>query len=294
MIELTLPIPRINDDPSDFQKLAQLWEQVRNAGDGVQVHFDFTQCGFLRPNAVVFLGGLVRIINDRGGKARLDVSTMQQGVRANLEINGFAYAMGANLSPWKGNSIPYREDSFQDENGIVEYLKKNWLGRGWINISPNLMNAIASQMWEIYTNAFDHSGSGVGVLSCGQYFPKRRELVLAVADFGVGIPSNVRIHKEDPILSGKCAMQWAFTRGTSTAKKLGPRGMGLDLLKEFIRVSQGGLAIYSHDGYARITKDGEFYQDLPVFFEGTLVQVTLRCDDIYYSLSNEADPAPYF
>jgi len=294
LTELTLQIPRINDDPADFRTLAQLWEQVRVAGDGVEVRFDFSQCGFLRPNAVVFLGGLARVIGDRGGKARFDVATMRGDVRTNLEQNGFAHAMGADLPPWKGNSIPYREDFQQDEDGVVEYLKDNWLGRGWVNVSHELVNAIAGQMWEIYANAFEHSGSRVGVLSCGQYFRQRRELVLAVADFGVGIPSNARFHAGNAELSGEEAMQWAFVRGTSTAQKPGPRGMGLDLLKDFMRVSHGVLVIYSHDGYARIDERGETYQNSPAFFEGTLVQVTLRCDDTYYSLSNEVDSAPYF
>lgn len=294
MIELTLPIPRINDDPSDFKTLAQLWEQIRVAGDGVKVHFDFTNCDFLRPNAVVFLGGLARIILSRGGKVHFNVPSMSSYVRTNLEQNGFAHKMGDYLPPWKGNSIPYREDIDQDKNGIVEYLKRNWLGRGWIKISHELTNAIASQIWEIYANAFEHSSTQVGIFSCGQYFKSRKELVLSIADFGVGIPSNVRFYTNIETLQANKAMQWAFTRGTSTATKTDARGLGLDLLKEFIQVSQGRLAIYSHDGYAHISKDGEFYENLPVFFEGTLVQVTLRCDDRYYSLSNEVNSAPYF
>lgn len=294
MTELTLYIPRINDDQADFRTLARLWEQIRVAGDGIDVCFDFTQCDFLRPNAVVFLGGLARMIDHRGGNARIDTATIRGAVRTNLEQNGFARAMGANLPPWRGNSIPYREDFHQDENGVVEYLKVNWLGRGWVNVSHELSNVIASQMWEIYANAFEHSGSRVGVLSCGQYFRNRGELVLAVADFGVGIPSNVRFYTGNSALPGGEAMKWAFTCGTSTAQKAGPRGMGLDLLKEFVWVSKGVLVIYSHDGYARIDERTEIYQNSPAFFEGTLVQVTLRCDDTYYSLSNEADSAPYF
>lgn len=291
---LTLQIPRINDTFADFQTLAQLWEQVRIAGDQVDVQFDFTRCDFLRPNAVVFLGGLVRTVIDRGGKVHLNVATIKRNVRTNLEQNGFAHAMGADLPPWTGNSIPYREDRDQDEDGIAEYLKVNWLGRGWVGVSHELTNAIVGRMWEIYANAFEHSGTRVGVISCGQHLPKRRELLLAVVDFGVGIPSNARFYSGNATLSGDAAMQWAFTFGNSTAQKPGPRGVGLDLLKEFIKATHGKLVIFSHDGYASIDEQGETYQNLPAFFEGTLVQVTLRCDDTYYSLSNEVDSAPYF
>lgn len=296
MTILTISVPRINDQLSDFSTLASIWRQVMDAGDGAEVHFDFSHCDFLRPNAVVFLGGLARLMQQRGGVPRFLSGTMQNWVRTNLFQNGFAAAMGENVSSWQGNSIPFREDPWEDKTAIVDgYLKPLWLGRGWVNVSRLLTNAISGQMWEIYANAFGHGESPVGALSCGQYFPKRHELVLAVADFGVGIPSNARLHG-NPNFTGKEAMEWAFYPGTtSIPHSTGtPRGMGLDLLREFIRVSQGVLAIYSHDGYARIDGSGEIYQNLPAFFEGTLVQVTLRCDDTYYSLSNEVDSAPYF
>jgi uncharacterized membrane protein len=89
-------------------------------------------------------------------------------------------------------------------------------------------------------------------------------------------------------------MRWAFVRGTSTARSLSPRGIGLDLLKDFIRKNGGQLEIYSHDGYARIDAAAENYQNLPVYFEGTLAQARLHCDDKYYALSNELSSEPYF
>jgi hypothetical protein len=108
-------------------------------------------------------------------------------------------------------------------------------------------------------------------------------LVLAVADFGVGIPSNARWHGNSNF-TGKEAMELAFYPGTTSASHStgAPRGMGLDLLKSFIRVNHGTLTIYSHDGYACIDGSEEIYQTPPVFFEGARVQVTLRCDDTYY------------
>jgi len=291
---LTIYVPRLNDELCDFNSLANIWKQVIAAGDSVEVTFDFSQCNFLRPNAVVFLGGLARMIHSRGGTARFLIDTLQQAVQLNLLQNGFANAMGAGSPQWQGNSIPYREYFEPDKNGVIQLLTNDWLGRGWINVSQNLANEIVGRMWEIFANAFEHSNSPVGIYCCGQYLRKRKELLLAVADFGVGIPSNVRIFEGQPNMSAQTAMQWALTLGKSTSRLQGPRGVGLDLLKEFVKATHGRLAIFSHDGYASIDESGETYQNLPAFFEGTLVQVTLRCDDTYYSLSNEMDSAPYF
>ena len=297
MTALTIFVPRLNDAHDDFIAMARMWREVDAAGDGAEVNFNFSRCWFLQPNAVVFLGGLARMIDHRGGRARFLVGTMIDRVRVNLMQNGFAHALGAETAPWQGNSIPYREYFTQDENGIAHDLRQNWLGRGWISISTALANEVVGQMWEIFANAFEHSDTPVGVYSCGQYFKNRRVLTLAVADFGVGIPSNVRFHLGRPDLSAADALRWAFQRGTSTSTRTGPRGVGLDLLKELVRTNNGAMLVYSHDGRASIDHRGETYENSQPFFEGTLVQIRLLCDEMHYMLSNEAaarNSAPFF
>ncbi|MBK7236351.1 MAG: ATP-binding protein [Sterolibacteriaceae bacterium] len=297
MTALTIVVPRLNDAHADFMAMAHIWRQVDAAGDGAEVSFDFSHCGFLQPNAVVFLGGLARMIGHRGGKSRFLVGTMIDRVRVNLLQNGFGHAMGAETTAWAGNSIPYREYFAQDEDAIVQDLRQNWLGRGWLSVSPALADEVIGQMWELFANAFEHSDTPVGVYSCGQYFWRRRILTLAVADFGVGIPSNVRLHLGQPELSAADALRWAFQRGHSTSQRGGPRGVGLDLLKELVRKTNGAMLVYSHDGRAHIDQRSETYENSGPFFEGTLVQIRLLCDDKPYMLSNEAaakSAAPFF
>ena len=296
-MELTIEVPRLNDAHSDFVSMAHIWSQIDAAGDGVEVSFAFSRCGFLQPNAVVFLGGLARIIGHRGGKAHFLVGTMEESVRVNLLQNGFGHAMGAEEAPWQGNSIPYREYFIGDEDAVVQDLRQHWLGRGWINVSTALANEVVGQMWELFANAFEHSNTPVGVYSCGQYFWRRRVLTLAVADFGVGIPSNVRLYLGEPTLSGADALRWAFQRGHSTRVRSGPGGMGLDLLKELVCKTNGAMLVYSHDGCALIDQRGERYENFAPFFEGTLVQIRLLCDDKHYMLSKEVaatSPSQFF
>ena len=166
-------------------------------------------------------------------------------------------------------------------NDIMDYLTYNWIGKGWVQVSPRLRDAIVGRMWEIYNNAFEHSGTQIGVFSCGQYFKGYSDLVLSVVDFGQGIPANVRgffrQHAgEDQVskLSGASCLKWAFQAGNTT--KIGePAGSGLDLLKDFIRVNQGKLEVYSNDGYALINKERERYENRGLSFEGTLFHITL-------------------
>jgi hypothetical protein len=151
-------------------------------------------------------------------------------------------------------------------------------------------------MAEIYLNAFDHGQSPIGVFSCGQHFPKNHELNLTIVDFGVGIPSNVRLFKAGSIepeeLSAAKCMEWAFQRGTST--KPGGRGIGLDLIQDFVRLNKGRLEMFSHEGYV-VIEDGKIsFAERKSFFEGTLVNISLRCDESYYCLASELNNEPLF
>ncbi len=288
--QTVLQIPWINDARADFEAMFNLWRRAN--GDSLNVLFDFSQCGFLRPNAVAFLGGLARLIESRMGEVVFDWNTLRHsGVMTNLLQNGFAHAFGHSSPGWKGHSIPYREDRILNPNDIMDYLTGDWLGQGWVLVSQRLRDAIVGRVWEIYNNAFEHSNSRIGVFSCGQHFQNRNELVLSVVDFGLGIAANVRnFLRDDPRaaqLSAAGCLRWAFQSGNTTRPNGMARGLGLDLLKEFVRVNHGKLEVYSNEGYALINEKGEYYENLPWVFEGTIFHIMFQCDERYYHLANE-------
>jgi hypothetical protein len=282
-------VPRLGDRPRDFDWLFRTWHDLQTAT--VDVEFDFSKCGFIGQSAVAFIGGLARLMESRGVTVRFLTRTMRPAVKANLQQNGFLHSFGHGRSGWPGNSIPFREDLEEDPHGYVEYLEKKWLGRGWVGVSDGLRDAIVSRVGEAYTNVFQHSKSPVGVCSCGQHFPKMHLLKLALVDFGVGIPSSVRLFLErdrnfqPEQLPAKTCMEWAFQSGTSTLP--GGRGLGLDLLTSFVVINGGQMEIFSHEGHALVTKIGVAFLNRPVYFEGTLVNILLRCDEREYYLKSE-------
>lgn len=291
-------IPTINDNSWDFEQLFSIWSQTNEYFE--EVRFNFFGCNFLRPNAVAFLGGLARLIESRMGSVVFDWSTLPThgAVITNLCQNGFAGAFGYPSSSWDGNSIPYREDRALDMNGIMDYLTFNWIGKGWVYVSNRLRDAIVGRMWEIYNNAFEHARSEIGVFTCGQHFTRKNELILSVVDFGHGIAANVRNYlSHDPRaekLTAASCLHWAFQRGTSTLPNGIARGVGLDLLKEFVRVNHGKLEVYSNEGYGIIDENGERFQNCSISFEGTIFHITLRCDENLYQFADEAqDDMPF-
>jgi hypothetical protein len=89
-------------------------------------------------------------------------------------------------------------------------------------------------------------------------------------------------------------LKWAFQPGTTTREEDVCGGMGLDVLKAFVKTNQGKLEIYSYEGYALIDQSVEQYSESRVSFEGTLANISLRCDEACYQLASECDSGPLF
>jgi len=56
---IKLNVYTLNEADGSYGQLFRLWREA--SGDGLDVQFDFTGCGFLMQNAVAFLGGLARL-----------------------------------------------------------------------------------------------------------------------------------------------------------------------------------------------------------------------------------------
>lgn len=283
-----ISIKNLNQSPEDIDDLIR----VRNFVTSRQfMIFDFKDCNFLGPTAVVVLGAIFFEMKKKGLGFYINWASMNRKVLTNLCQNGFARSHNYSYAPWTGNSIPYRQDVFNDSNDILSHLTEKWLNRNWIKFSDKLRYAIAGRVWEMYANAFEHSGTKSGVFSCGQNFHTKKDLVLSVVDFGLGIPFKIRTFlatQGSNELSDADCLKWAFESGNTTEVKAGiPRGLGLDLLREFVYLNHGSLEIYSGFGYASVDKNGLIFKNRENFFQGTLVQLKIICDDRIYKFKSE-------
>lgn len=292
---MVINIPSLGDEGDDFLTLFDIVKKARNAEYDVKC--EFSSCNLLKPNAVALLGGMARQVQSQGKKIEFVWPTLKcASIRKVLCQNGFYSFFGETSSESLQNTIPYREDVNMNMNSIMDYLTDYWIGRGWVHVSLELRNAIVGKVWEIYNNAFEHSDTEIGVFSCGEHIGD--DLILTVIDFGKGIPNKVRdFFSGEPRIrdfDSTVFTKWAFQRGNSTRMNEGvARGLGLDFLKEFIMLNHGKLEIYSNDCYVIIDDTGIKYNLLENSFEGTVVHITLRCDENLYKFKHELNPQYY-
>jgi hypothetical protein len=286
--EHSIYVPTIASGKGD--ELGQLVTLRDTIPPGANVAFDFSLCGRLPLNAVVFLGGLATLIRNQGGTVKARPQTMKRKLREELEENGFLAHLGIGNGVFATGALPFEHHAKLDKSRVMHYLEHKWLGGGIIKLSEELRTAIMGNTWEVYQNAFDHSDTPIGIVNCGAFDKKHRRLQLSVMDFGVGIPENIRRHRPPQPIDPRGAMRWAFANGTSTkAETVGySRGLGLHLLKEFVKVNSGFMEVFSNEGYARISKGGESYRRRSFNFKGTLVHISLSADEAFYCFDHEA------
>lgn len=285
-----IKIPNINELSADVEFIAALFSCLKHPHASI-FYLDFAHCKFLGPFAVAALGAFIRSAIDHGKSAPILWQTLDRKVLSNLCQNGFAGSFGHTSPPWGGNSVPYKEYKVQDLNSIMSYLNDNLLKKDWINFDENVKEAICGRLWEIFANAFEHSKSLVGVFSCGQQYPVKKQLVLSVVDIGVGIPNKVRnFLDESPRtneLRDHVCLQWAFRSGNSTAATVRvKRGLGLDLLREFVAINNGSLEIYSGKARAVADRNGLAFEETRTFFPGTVVNFRMLCDGRVYKFAS--------
>lgn len=313
-------VPTIKNDENGYKKLLKLANQIF---ENPVRHFDFnfSQCSRLDHNAVVMLGALAHYVDShnemkpnllaiqpltvvkKAGVMFL-VTTMTSIVRDSLEENNFlSHFTSTDFSYESGSYIGYREHTSNlDADSIVEHLENEWLSADKLNLSSKLKSAIVSRILEIYLNAYGHGiklqqHHALGVYSCGQYDRKTKQLHMSVLDFGLGIAQNVK--NSVGIENSVEALKWAVTKGNSTKtdsiSEDIPRGLGFDLLNQFVTINNGKLFIYSNDVVA--SSDGSGGMNISAhknYLSGTLVSITIHCDDRFYFFASEPKNPPFF
>lgn len=269
---ITMPYTlNINEDA--YQFLGKLQYDIYSCVEN-SVILDFSQCIFSHTAFTAYFGAL-RALSQKWGKS-VTFNTVEGNVRKYFLKSGlYDYFAPSNVNHINGNSIPFAKVNLDDES-LVNYIG-NILDLAPITLSAKCSDLLFKNIYEIFTNAVEHSNSHYGVFACGHWMPQKKKLVFSVCDTGIGIPRLIK--QKNPNFSSIQALDWALKSGNST-KQLSdgvPRGLGLSDLKAFIKLNNGSLNIFTNDVYYNCSTN-ETTASLRYDILGTLITITITAD----------------
>ncbi|WP_449426847.1 hypothetical protein [Rhodanobacter umsongensis] len=287
MDEKRIYVPSVPLDADLGVVFETFWREIRTVPPKSRVTFDFRECKELRAAGLVMIAGAYGIIRIKNRASfRLDIKSMRSHVYEAFNISGCGGYLGI-CDPVLGKA-PFRHDLTDRYDDVIDYLKDVWLSRIGFTVSKEVQSELVGKVAEVYANAFEHGQSQQGVFSCAEVLPEDAGLQLVVADFGVGIPHNAEQAIGEPV-SGEEAMRWAFTEGNTTLAltQRYPRGLGLTLLSDLVKLNDGCLELFSYSGHSRVTSNGQSFRTVDNLLPGTIVSLRLKPDGKHYYFDHE-------
>lgn len=151
---------------------------------------------------------------------------------------------------------------------------------------------------EIFNNIFDHSESVITGYSLTEYFPEKELFVIAVCDFGVGIPKKINDYLEsldEKKLESSKALKRALEFGFSTKTKSHNRGFGLDTILSLMEALKGEILIISNDVYYRKEAGKEpTIKIMDISYPGTNIVIYLDASKLEHIEEQDQDETNVF
>lgn len=126
---------------------------------------------------------------------------------------------------------------------------------------------------ELFQNILDHAQAHGNAFFAICYHEERKEIEIAICDFGVGIPYTLREQYPDSCK----ALQRSLVPGVTARTHKHNRGLGLDNIVSTM-TSKDTMRILSNDALLFKSQNKEEVVPLPYDFKGTLIDFTISTD----------------
>lgn len=272
-------------NPASYGQLGIFEKQIKLCSENVAT----IKVKFLRPYGIAFLHQI--LINELYENSEKKLHSTYPDANQYLKQCGFEFlhkkAKCQNEYPQE-NIIKLnlvKSGSINEDEKITQWIEKNIL-RFIPKLTPALEKKIVENLWEIISNSLIHSNCRSGVSICGQFYPQKGYFEVAFCDKGLGIAKVVKSHNyiKEAEEDYKCII-WATQEGTTTKPKDRSGGLGLYILREFIRLNKGALQIISGSGYFGNTDDiNPVPNRLKNYINGTIVNLRIIFDQNLYSI----------
>lgn len=266
-----------------FSWLVETFKNIRNEKFS-DIIFDFKFCNWFEANLCAVLGAIChRATQNINNVKFVNFSLPIQSI---FSKNEFLKYFGDRWTSFDVNrtTIKYRRYKSSEQSLFKKYLDDELLSmEDMPNMSELLKKKINESIFEIFENAVTH-GASEYVFSCGQYYPQKTppRIDFTIVDLGKGIKANVNEYLEKN-LNGVETIKWAVKESNTTKKGNTPGGLGLKLIRNFLRINRGEIQIVSADGFWQQDKNNIiFAASFNKNFAGTIVNLEFNIDKKTY------------
>lgn len=281
--EIYIP-ERLDGDYRNILKLFQEFSNIDNKlENGDEIIFNFENTRWIDAEMTTFLAMIFDHVVRSGVKVYANLNNMSLKTKELLLKNGFLTHFGiqGKIEDTYNTTIRFFKSNIDNADSIDRYIYEELFSSISQKTSPDFLNEIYENLWEIIHNVIDHSKSSY-LYMCGQHYPrkpfgtKNGMVSFAISDIGIGLLENIK--SKVKIQGDREAFQWAFEEGTTTKEKL-DGGLGLFEIKDKLS-DKGRVLVVANQGYYKISKNGaETFKPFPFDIPGTLVVITLFLDE---------------
>ncbi len=251
---------------------------------------DFSNNEWFDVNLCASFGALIDDLRRRNNKVNLiQIGTFAEDI---FKKNGFhKFCNPGYQEEIIPVNVEFRRFDLSSTTLFQNYISAQLLGHdNFPKMSELLKKKINKSILELYNNAHTH-GKCQHIYTCGEYFEKNQILKFTIADMGVTIRKNVNdFFKSGSSLDGDKTIEWAVQKGNTTKSGDIPGGLGLSLIRAFIKLNEGAIQIISSNGLWEEKKGLTSSTNLKSRFLGTIITMEFNLSDTkLYILNSEVN-----
>ena len=166
---MTLSLGQIRTSFNGFQSILELDNQI------VPENHEINISNWIDANMCAPLGAI--LYRKKTKNTPIQISNISSYVRSILQKNHFLSQFGESEKPDSyGTTIEYRrfetvnEIYKQFQEYVVRHFKPGSLGLP--KMSLELLKRFRESLFEVFSNAIEHSYTQEGIFACGQFFPR--------------------------------------------------------------------------------------------------------------------------
>lgn len=257
-------------------------QYVDSLSEGGELDIDLRTMTFIEPSGVISLSNIVQW--SRQHKS-INVNFLIDSKATSKNLKAMHYLSDCGFFANFGEEKVFKEPKLRRTMLALKTLETNHLNQWrqsdlmvWLQRQTGRSNdfsAICVAIDEIFNNIADHSTENIGSIF-GQYYPKNHEIVIAISDFGIGIPSSLK----NKFSGEKTDDEWiieALKEGVSTQSVPQNRGAGLaNIIRALTTNGVGSVTIMSNCGKV-ILKNNEIVDALTFdeSYQGTFFELRI-------------------